>query len=189
MSIVTTPAVELGQLIDNDAIVCQGCDELLLMTARRVHTALGNCQSESTYQRCMAIELREAGVQVNTEASIPLLYKGQVVGSRRVDMLLTLPEKYGGDRAVVEFKAVMSEINRDHMHQLKYYMHTMGINNGYIVNFPHNRHFPDVHELSTEARMVGACPQPNHLISDKSTAPPRSVSNKTVQIMKLVTLT
>lgn len=186
MSIVTTPAVELWQSGDNDAVVCQGCDDLLLMLAQRVHTAIGNCQSESTYQRCMAIELREAGVQVNTEASIPLLYKGQLVGSRRADMLLTLPEKYSGGRAVVEFKAVMSEINRDHMHQLKYYMHMMGISKGYIVNFPHERHFPDVQELAAEASMVGNCPPHKHMSAVKSTAAPKSAPTKTVQIMKLI---
>jgi GxxExxY protein len=186
MSIVTTPAVELGRPGDNDAVVCQGCDELLLVLAQRVHTALGNCQSEGTYQRCMAVELRAAGVQVNTETSIPLLYKGQVVGSRRADMVLKLPKQYGGDRAVVEFKAVMSEINGDHMHQLKYYMHTMGINKGYIVNFPHDRHFPDVQELATEASMVGNCPPPKHLSGVKSTAAPKSAPTKTVQIMKLI---
>jgi GxxExxY protein len=136
----------------------------------------------------MAVELREASVQVNTEASIPLLYKGQLVGSRRADMLLTLPEKYGGGRAVVEFKAVMSEINRDHMHQLKYYMHMMGISKGYIVNFPHDRHFPDVQELAIEASMVSACPPPKHLSSDKSTAAPKSAPVKTVQVMKLVVI-
>lgn len=52
-----------------------------------VHSALGNGFQEVIYQRALEIELREADIIFNREFEMPIYYKQQQIGTRRVDFL------------------------------------------------------------------------------------------------------
>merc|ERR1712130_1045941 len=72
---------------------------------------------------------------------LPFTYKGVVVSHRRADMIVELSS--GGGRALFEFKAV-AKVTVDHRKQLEYYMHHANIDEGYLINFPHDRGFANV---------------------------------------------
>jgi len=108
---------------------------------QRLFETLGSQQSEATYQRCLSIDLLDAGVQkVHLEVEIPLTYKGVIVSCRRADMIVELA---CGGRALLEFKAI-NKMTIDHRKQIEYYLYHANIDEGYLVNFPHDTGFPDV---------------------------------------------
>ena len=110
----------------------------------RIFHAIGSQQREATYQNCLAMDLLEAGVQqVHTEVNLPLTYKGHVVGTRRADMILELSS---GERAILELKTFEGKMLPRHRGQLEYYMHHAKINDGYLVNFPHDEFCPSITE-------------------------------------------
>lgn len=53
--------------------------------AMRVHAKLGAGFPEVVYQRCLAIEMRHAGLVFEAEVHLPLYYREESVGSRRAD--------------------------------------------------------------------------------------------------------
>ena len=112
---------------------------------QRLFQTLGSQQSEATYQRCLSLDLLDAGVKkVHLEVELPLSYKGVVVSCRRSDMIVELG---CGGRCLLEFKAV-NKMTLDHRKQIEYYLHHANINEGYLVNFPHDTGFTDVTDKS-----------------------------------------
>jgi GxxExxY protein len=109
-----------------------------------IFEVIGSQQTESTYQRALKIDLEEAGSKVHMEPEIELMYKGQVVGTRRPDLILTMES---GEKAVLELKAV-DKMQHDHVKQIEYYMHHTGIHRGYLINFPHDTTFQAVDDKS-----------------------------------------
>ena len=55
-----------------------------LSTNLPIFQQLGSQQLEAAYQRCLKIDLEEAGINVLMEPEIELTYKGQAVGTRRI---------------------------------------------------------------------------------------------------------
>ena len=47
----------------------------------RVHEYFGPGLFESVYARCFAIELREAGLQIDSARAVPLVYRGHDLGA------------------------------------------------------------------------------------------------------------
>jgi len=131
------PAAPLVQRIADSASL----DARLSGLCASVFEALTSRQCEATYQRCLALDLEEAGVEVFSEVSMHLTYKGQRVGTRRADLVLRT--RGDGELAVCELKAV-AELSSDHLKQLEFYMHCMNIDVGYLINFPHDAGFPSV---------------------------------------------
>src|SRR5690349_3580391 len=84
--------------------------------AMQVHTTLGNGFQEVIYQRSLAIEMQETGLQFARELEMPLYYKNQEIGTRRVDFLVE-------NTVLVELKAV-SEIIPIHHAQIINYLTT-----------------------------------------------------------------
>mmetsp|Transcript_20447 Transcript_20447/g.51925 ORF Transcript_20447/g.51925 Transcript_20447/m.51925 type:complete len:260 (+) Transcript_20447:201-980(+) len=119
-----------------------GLSEHLPAICNAIQSRLSSRQLEATYQRCLALELESAGVWVALEVSVALTYKSQQVGTRRADCVLTTED---GSRAVIELKAV-ARLSSEHLRQLEFYMVAFDINDGYLVNFPHDSGFPE--ELS-----------------------------------------
>jgi len=116
-------------------------EEQLPIMCSSIFETLTSRQLEATYQRCLHIDLEEAGVEVHPEISMKLTYKGRVVGTRRADLILRT--KGDGVTLVVELKAV-SNLTTEHLKQLEYYMYHFDIENGYLINFPHDAGFPSV---------------------------------------------
>jgi len=48
---------------------------LILEAAYKVHSALGPGLLESSYQACLAYEIRKRGLHVETEVPLPLVYE------------------------------------------------------------------------------------------------------------------
>jgi len=120
-----------------------GLDEHLQGICDSIFAALSSRELESTYQRCLTLDLENAGAKVDQEVGITLMYKGSPVGHRRADLRLTTAD---GQRAIVEIKA-LKDVASTHLRQLEFYMHHFCIDRGYLVNFPHESNvFPDVPE-------------------------------------------
>src|SRR6187551_1667475 len=56
--------------------------------AMKVHNTLGNGFQEVIYQRCLAIELRRAGLDAVREKEQTIFYEGEEVGTRRADFIV-----------------------------------------------------------------------------------------------------
>jgi GxxExxY protein len=115
-------------------------EEHLPKICTAIYKQLSSRQLEATYQRCLAIELKSAGVLVAQEVELLLCYKGERVGTRRADLVLTTKD---GCRAIAELKAVAS-LSSEHLKQLEFYMHHFKIDTGFLVSFPHDSGFPEV---------------------------------------------
>jgi GxxExxY protein len=90
----------------------------LVGAAIEVHKHLGPGLLESIYQKCLAIELLERGINFQQEVEIPILYKGHLVqGHLKCDFFIE-------NLLVVELKAV-SEILPIHHAQLINYMNLL----------------------------------------------------------------
>lgn len=109
-----------------------------------VFEALGKQQTEGAYQRALETELKLRGVAVEKEVPIDIMYRGVKIGSRRLDLLLTLL----GDKsqAIIEMKAVktISKAGNTYAHQIEYYMDVFRVEHGFLINFPHEAGFPPV---------------------------------------------
>jgi GxxExxY protein len=100
----------------------------IVHSAIRVHRALGPGLLESAYQACLAMELRNTGLWVETEVNLPIEYKGvEVDVGYRLDMLI-------GNSVVVENKAVESLLSV-HTAQILTYLELGGHRLGYLLNW------------------------------------------------------
>ncbi|MBI1769129.1 MAG: GxxExxY protein [Bacteroidetes bacterium] len=95
--------------------------------AMEVHNALGNGFQEVIYQRCLAIELQNAGIPFQREVEQPIFYKGSGVGKRRADFIID-------NKLVVELKAVIS-LEDAHLAQAKNYLTAYNFDIGLLINF------------------------------------------------------
>nr|WP_245558393.1 GxxExxY protein [Fulvivirga imtechensis] len=95
--------------------------------AMKVHSTLGNGFQEVIYQRCLAIELGEAGIGYEREKEIPIFYREIEVGLRRVDFLVE-------DKVMVELKAVI-QMEDVHLAQAMNYLEAYNLEIGLLINF------------------------------------------------------
>jgi GxxExxY protein len=102
---------------------------IALDCAFRVHKTLGPGLLESAYKACLAIELRDAGLYVEIEPPVPLIYKGQKISDvgYRMDLLVER-------ELVLEIKAV-DALNPIHHAQLLSYLRLSDKRLGLLMNF------------------------------------------------------
>lgn len=112
-----------------------------------IHKSLGSQNLEATYQRCLAMDLREAGLDVLSEVEIPIMWRGKKVATRRADLIVRTPD---GATAVLELKALTTLLSDKNLQQLKYYMKYFFIQCGFLINFPHDVGFPDLVEVDID---------------------------------------
>jgi GxxExxY protein len=96
--------------------------------ALAVHRNLGPGLLESTYEACLAHELRNVGIDYQRQLTLPLVYDGEVIETGyRLDLLVA-------GLVVVEIKAV--ELLLDiHRAQLLSYLKLGGYRLGCLLNF------------------------------------------------------
>ncbi len=100
----------------------------IITAAMKVHSALGPGLLESTYEACLAHELRKAGLKIEMQVGLPVIYDGiKLELGYRIDMLVN-------DLVVVELKSV-EEISRVHVAQVLSYMKLSKKQLGLIINF------------------------------------------------------
>lgn len=93
-----------------------------------VHKELGPGLLESTYEKCLAHELRLNGIECITQQILPVSYKGLVLDcGYRIDLLIE-------NNLVVELKTVEA-LHKIHEAQLLTYMKLSEINIGLLINF------------------------------------------------------
>jgi GxxExxY protein len=117
-----------------------------------IFKTLGSQQCEKTYHRCLKVDLEQAGLKVEIEKEIRLVYKDKIVGTRRADIIVTFPSNK--ESAVMELKAVTRGLYPAHAKQLKYYMNHLHIDHGYLINFPHDEGFPDIPDSAFDGKSL-----------------------------------
>jgi GxxExxY protein len=95
--------------------------------AMKVHNTLGNGFQEVIYQRCLAIELENAGIGFSREAEQTIYYNGIEVGTRRADFVV-------GNTVIVELKAIIN-LEDVHLAQAKNYVVAYDFAIGLLINF------------------------------------------------------
>jgi GxxExxY protein len=94
----------------------------------QVHRALGPGLLESTYQKCLAHELRLRNIEVKCEVALPVRYKDiQIDAGYRIDTLVA-------DCVIVESKCVQ-EFLPVHEAQILTYLKLSGHKLGFLVNW------------------------------------------------------
>ncbi len=99
--------------------------------AMEVHNVLGNGFQEQIYQRALRYEMDQAGITFAEEFSMPIMYKGMQLGTRRVDFLVA-------NKICVELKAVI-ELEKVHVAQAINYLEAYSLEVGLLLNFGNTR--------------------------------------------------
>ncbi|MCE4562989.1 GxxExxY protein [Maribellus sp. CM-23] len=100
----------------------------IIQCAIEVHKALGPGLLESSYKECLFFELQEAGLKVEKEKALPLVYKDVKLDcGYRIDLLVE-------DQIVVELKSVET-LNDVHMAQILTYLKLQKLRYGLLINF------------------------------------------------------
>jgi GxxExxY protein len=100
----------------------------MLNAAFAVHKALGPGLLESVYETCLAEELRQCGLRVERQVSVPITY-----GEVRMDVGYRLDLVVEGT-VVVEIKSI-DALAAIHTAQVLTYLHSSGVRLGYLINF------------------------------------------------------
>ena len=95
--------------------------------AMRVHSALGNGFQEVIYQRALEIELTIEGLRFIREMEMPIYYRHEQIGTRRVDFFVE-------GEIMVELKAII-ELESVHLAQAINYLEAYNIKTGLLINF------------------------------------------------------
>jgi GxxExxY protein len=104
--------------------------EKIIGSAMIVHNILGNGFQEVIYQRALAIEMTHQGLSFSRELEMPIFYRDEEIGTRRVDFFVE-------EKIMVEIKAV-SELNNTHLAQAINYLEAYKMRVGLLINFGQN---------------------------------------------------
>jgi GxxExxY protein len=92
-----------------------------------VHKTLGNGFQELIYQRALDIEMRMATISFAREFEMPIYFREQPIGTRRVDFLVE-------GIVSVELKAI-SKLEDVHLAQAINYLEAYNLEVGLLINF------------------------------------------------------
>lgn len=95
--------------------------------AMTVHNTLGNGFQEVIYQRALSIELNVNGIEHKREMEMPIFYRNEQIGKRRVDFFVA-------DLVMLELKAV-EKLENVHKAQAINYCEAYHIADGLLINF------------------------------------------------------
>ena len=98
-----------------------------------VFDELGAGFLESIYVKALIIELKNIGLNIESEKEIKVNYKGTIIGNFRADIVVE-------DKVIIEIKAI-SALNSQHEAQLLNYLKATGIRIGLLVNFGNKLEF------------------------------------------------
>ncbi|MFT3933929.1 MAG: GxxExxY protein [Chitinophagaceae bacterium] len=92
-----------------------------------VHKQLGNGFQEVIYQRALDIEMRIAGLTFAREMEMPIFYREEQLGTRRVDFFVE-------GKIMVELKALL-HLEDVHLAQAINYLEAYKMEIGLLINF------------------------------------------------------
>ena len=106
---------------------CEDITRKIIGCAYKVYNTMGFGFLESVYEKCLVVELRQAGLIVESQKSIPVTYGGQRVGDFMADLVVE-------EKVIVELKSVQRLI-KAHEVQLVNYLVATGLPVGLLINF------------------------------------------------------
>ena len=102
--------------------------KIVVDSALKVHKALGPGLLESVYQSVLAYELRQNGLTVEAEVSIPVVYgQVQIETAFRADFIVE-------NCLLIELKSI-EQVNPIHKKQVLTYLRLSEIKLGLLINF------------------------------------------------------
>ncbi|HEX4372425.1 MAG TPA: GxxExxY protein [Puia sp.] len=99
----------------------------IIKCAMIVHSRLGNGFQEVIYQRALEIEMRLIDISFQREYEMPIYYREQQIGTRRVDFLVE-------GIVSVELKAI-TKLEDVHFAQAINYLEAYNLEIGLLLNF------------------------------------------------------
>ena len=99
----------------------------IIRCAMTVHSILGNGFQEVIYQRALAIEFSLQGISFKREKEMPIFYKAEQLGTRRVDFLVE-------EIVSVEIKATTA-LTDTNLAQAINYLEAYDLEIGLLINF------------------------------------------------------
>ena len=102
--------------------------QIVVDCALKVHKALGLGLLESAYEECLFFELKKAGLFVEKQKALPLIYeKVKLDVGYRIDMMIE-------NKFIVEVKSVEA-LNEVHLAQVLTYLKFSNCKLGMLINF------------------------------------------------------
>jgi GxxExxY protein len=95
--------------------------------AMEVHKRLGNGFQEIIYQRALEIELKNSKLNFRREMEMPIFYRDEQIGLRRVDFFVE-------NKIMVELKAII-KLEDVHLAQAINYLEAYKMEIGLLINF------------------------------------------------------
>ena len=95
--------------------------------AIEVHRNLGPGLDEILYEAGLCVEFRLRGISFARQVVVPVIYKGEVIGDKRIDLIVE-------NRLILELKAVEC-LTALHKAQLHTYLKIMKLKLGLLINF------------------------------------------------------
>lgn len=105
-----------------------GISNKIIGAAIEVHKQLGPGLLESSYEVCLAYELKQLGLHIQTQVALPVVYKEvKLEAGYRIDILVE-------NKVIIEIKAVdaLADI---HTAQLLTYLKLKDLKLGLLINF------------------------------------------------------
>lgn len=100
---------------------------LVIGCAMAVHNELGCGFQKDIYQRALSVELQSRGVPHICEFKMPIVYKGEQIGTRQVDFFIN-------STLMVELKA-LSALEPAHLTEAKNFLDAYNLESGLLLNF------------------------------------------------------
>ncbi len=102
--------------------------KIIFDSSIRVHKALGPGLLESSYQECLAYEIRKSGLMVVKEKALPLVYEEVKLDvGYKIDLLVD-------NKVIIEVKSVEA-LHDVHLAQVLTYLKLSGCKLGMLINF------------------------------------------------------
>ena len=111
----------------NEAYKYSELTSKIIKCAMTVHNTLGNGFQEVIYQRAIGIEMVLAGISFSREFEMPIFYREQQIGTRRVDFLVE-------GMVSLELKAII-KLEDVHFAQAINYLEAYNLEIGLLINF------------------------------------------------------
>lgn len=111
----------------NEAYKYSDLTAIIIKCAMTVHSTLGNGFQEVIYQRALEIEMDQAGIEFKREFEMPIFYRSEQIGTRRVDFLVE-------NKISVELKA-LTKLEDVHFAQAINYLEAYNLEIGLLINF------------------------------------------------------
>ena len=102
--------------------------DLIIEAAKDVYNVLGYGLSESTYQKALALKLKQNFNQIELERSVPIIYMNHEITVLRADIVVD-------NLFILELKATNYKLSDKEVNQIKRYMKILNIQAGVLINF------------------------------------------------------